>query len=74
MYITNINLVNIEFSGRNWSECIYIYLYIIVVDGLKKGKDYEFRVRAKNVAGLGEPSNVTPMVTTKPKYSKSFQK
>jgi hypothetical protein len=54
-----------------------LFWYLIEVERMLKngkGKDYEFRVRAKNVAGLGEPSNVTPMVTTKPKYSKSFQK
>ena len=40
------------------------------VKGLDKGKDYEFRVRAKNAAGLSEPSKATLPVTTKPKYSK----
>lgn len=38
------------------------------VDGLKKDKDYEFRVRAKNIAGLGEPSKPTDDIRTKPKY------
>lgn len=44
--------------------------YYFTVDGLKKDKDYEFRVRAKNIAGLGEPSKPTDVIRTKPKYSK----
>ena len=41
-----------------------------VVDGLDKGKDYEFRVKAKNAAGYSEPSRATAPVNCKPKYSK----
>ncbi|XP_071120619.1 twitchin-like isoform X18 [Mytilus edulis] len=41
------------------------------VDGLKKDKDYEFRVCAKNIAGLGEPSKPTDVIRTKPKYTLS---
>ncbi|XP_069132541.1 twitchin-like isoform X9 [Argopecten irradians] len=41
------------------------------VPNLKKDKEYEFRVRAKNVAGLGEPSAVIGPVVPKPKYGKS---
>ncbi|XP_052825204.1 twitchin isoform X2 [Octopus bimaculoides] len=40
------------------------------VDGLKKDCEYEFRVRAKNIAGVGEPSNSTGTVMCKPKYTK----
>ncbi|CAH1785273.1 unnamed protein product [Owenia fusiformis] len=39
------------------------------VDGLDKGKKYDFRVRAKNGAGLSEPSMATGPVEAKPKYT-----
>jgi len=37
--------------------------------GLEKGKEYEFRVKAKNRAGLGEPSQPSETVTPKAKAS-----
>ncbi|XP_052800015.1 twitchin-like isoform X4 [Mya arenaria] len=42
------------------------------VDGLEKGKEYEFRVRAKNAAGLSEPSRTTGPVLVKPKYTHAY--
>jgi hypothetical protein len=39
------------------------------VDGLKKGQKYDFRVKAKNRAGYGEPSNGTGDIEAKPKYT-----
>ena len=38
--------------------------------GLENDTDYEFRVRAKNSAGLSEPSEGTGGVHVKPKFSK----
>ena len=43
----------------------------ISVKGLKKDKEYDFRVRTKNIVGLSEPSDVIGPITLKPKYSKS---
>lgn len=40
------------------------------VDDLEKGQEYEFRVRAKNEAGLSEPSHATGPILTRPKYCK----
>ena len=45
-------------------------MHHISVDGLEKDKEYEFRVKAKNVAGAGEPSQGTGPVVTKAKCSK----
>ena len=40
------------------------------VNGLKKDGEYEFRIKAKNIAGLSAPSESTGPVHVKPKYSK----
>ena len=40
------------------------------VDGLTKGQEYDFRVKAKNRAGLGKPSSTTGMIEVQPKASK----
>jgi len=42
-------------------------LKLFVAQGLETGKEYEFRVLAKNLAGLGEPSQPSKAVVTKPK-------
>ncbi|XP_061166987.1 twitchin-like isoform X9 [Saccostrea echinata] len=46
-------------------ECVY------QVKGLKKDKEYDFRIRAKNIAGLSEPSDMVGPITPKPKYTKA---
>lgn len=40
------------------------------VEGLTEGKEYEFRVLAKNRAGLSQPSSVSPPVVTKARRGK----
>ena len=39
------------------------------VDDLNKGQEYDFRVKAKNRAGLGKPSEGTGMIEVQPKAS-----
>lgn len=40
------------------------------VEGLKEGDNVQFRIRAKNKGGLGEPSDASDLHKVRPKKSK----
>lgn len=40
------------------------------IAGLKQGEEYQFRVMAKNKAGLSEPSDPTDACMAKPRHRK----
>lgn len=42
------------------------------IDGLKEGVQYEFRVRAINKAGPGEPSEATKPIIAKSRFGNLF--
>lgn len=48
-----------------------ILMFVSTVDDLDKGKEYEFRVVAKNIVGLGEPGPPSKSVVTQPKPSRN---
>jgi len=43
------------------------------VKGLKKGKKYQFRVRAENLYGLGDPVDTEGSILAKNPYGKSYE-
>lgn len=51
-------------GGEKWERCndFLVPLLTSPVKGLEEGKEYQFRVRAENAAGVSGPSNVTPLV------------
>lgn len=67
----------IEFKekfGQEWSKGIEVPgdQFTGTVPGLKEGQQYEFRVRAVNKAGPGEPSDATKPIIAKSRFVKPF--
>lgn len=59
--ITGYQLERLDMSGRSWLPVSRepITDTFFRLDDLKEGLQYEFRVRAQNAIGLGEPSPST---------------
>lgn len=64
-----------EKFGKNWNKVKEVgpnELEAIVTDGIKENSTYEFRVRAVNRAGPGEPSDATKPIVAKSRFVKPF--
>lgn len=66
-------LLPISTPSKGITNCCSVIVGIMYfpANNLDKGKEYEFRVRAQNRAGLGDPSPPSNSVVTKPKASKT---
>ena len=53
--------------GKEVGDCLGA-----TIDGLKEGCQYEFRVRAINKAGPGEPSDATKPIIAKERFGKNL--
>lgn len=51
-------------GGDKWERCndYLVPLLTYTVKDLEEGKEYQFRARAENAAGVSEPSNITPLI------------
>lgn len=67
-------LVEVKDKFGNWEKAMEVPASQTTasVPDLTPGQSYEFRVKAVNKAGPGEPSNQTPPVVAKPRRCKNF--
>ena len=74
--IPDIQVINLYFmcpfisTFLNDISLRYKIISCALADGLDRTKEYEFRIKAKNPAGLSEPSQPTSLVQPKAKPSK----
>ena len=64
---TLCNILPVSYNFTTRRLLLHVTKLFCVAEGLDTGKEYEFRVLAKNLAGLGEPSQPSKSVVTKPK-------
>ena len=70
---THIIQIPQEKFGSDWVEGKYIPGDVEsgTIDGLTEGKSYEFRVRAVNKGGKGEPSEPTKPIIAKSRFGET---
>ncbi|RWS15514.1 twitchin-like protein, partial [Dinothrombium tinctorium] len=64
--ITNYVIEKREPTMTSWVRCGVTRFTLHQVTGLNPQKDYEFRIFAENIYGRSDPSEVTPIITTRP--------
>lgn len=62
--ITGYILEKIEKDGDRFTRCVpnLVPGFSYTIAGLTEDKEYQFRVRAENVAGESDPSRSTPLI------------
>ena len=63
-----------EKFGKDWETGKEIVgdITSATIEGLKEGTQYEFRIRAVNKAGPGEPSDATKPIIAKARFGKNI--
>ncbi|KAJ1363943.1 Twitchin [Parelaphostrongylus tenuis] len=59
---------------KEWKEIAKVPDTNASIDGLKEGKEYQFRVKAFNKAGVGQPSDASEKQVAKPKFIPAWLK
>lgn len=59
---------------KEWKEIAKVPDTNASIDGLKEGKEYQFRVKAFNKAGVGQPSDASEKQIAKPKFIPAWLK
>ncbi|KAK5968521.1 Twitchin [Trichostrongylus colubriformis] len=59
---------------KEWKEIAKVPDTTASITGLKEGKEYQFRVKAFNKAGLGQPSDASEKQVAKPKFIPAWLK
>lgn len=72
--ITNYLVEKREHPMSSWIRVGSTRFCTMAVSSLRPGKQYDFRVFAENVYGRSEPSEVSPLVTTKGSIKREFKK
>lgn len=72
--ITNYLVEKREHPMSSWIRVGNTRFCSIAVSGLSPGHQYDFRVSAENVYGRSDPSEVTPLITTKGSTKKILKK